>query len=708
MIRITVLPALLAGLVVLPVAAQQAPAKAPRDTTRRDTTQVLPTLSVTRTPEKLATVPAAVGVLTQNDLRRGQPTVGLDEALNNLPGVYVANRYNFSLDQRISIRGAGSRANFGSRGVKVLLDGVPQTLPDGQSQLTNVDFGALDRVEVLRGANSALYGNASGGVIAFSSEAAGLEPFSQRVRYTGGSFGLDKWQAFTSARSDKVSATLNVSRLTSTGFRQQSYTDSRLLNGIVTVQTDARSTLTFRVNLADAPFAQNPGALTFAELQVNPDSAAANNINRRADKAVTQQQLSATYKWADGSGTEFDVTAFWLWRDLDNPLATPPPGAGSPTLGTYVAIDRSVQGLRVSGARTLGQAANAPRATLGVDLQRQNDLRTNERAVRGVPNGAFILAQREKVTEIGPFAQIAWAPVAQVNVFASGRYDRIRFDVEDFFLTDGNNGGIRNLDSWNGSVGISADVRPEFTPYATIGTAFETPTTTELVNQPNGSGGFNTQLQPQKTRSYELGARGGWRKYVTYSVAVFQADVRDAIVQFREVGGRAFFTNAGRTRNRGVEFGASVSPVKEVRAFVSYTFADYKFRDYQIVNGTTTTNLAGNRLSGVPRHFTRLGLRTEPYKTVAIDVDHTISTGLFADDANTLFAGGWNSTNVRGSFSAVTRGLGIQPFVGVNNLFNRSYVSTVTINGAFNRVYEPAPLRNWYAGGEISFRLPVR
>ena len=136
------------------------------DSAARDSAQRLETIevTVTRTPEPLERVPAAVSVLGKTDIRRGQATLGLDESLNDLPGVYVANRYNFSLDQRLSIRGFGSRSSFGTRGVKILLDGVPQTLPDGQSQLTNVEFGSIGRIEVLRGSASSLYGNASGGM----------------------------------------------------------------------------------------------------------------------------------------------------------------------------------------------------------------------------------------------------------------------------------------------------------------------------------------------------------------------------------------------------------------------------------------------------------------------------------------------------------------------------------------------------------------
>src|SRR5918994_3073100 len=223
-------------------AAVTAGAKEPvrPDTTGRDTTQVrqLPELNVTvtRSSEPLQKVPYAVSVLNRDDLQRGQQTLGIDEALNNLPGVVVSNRYNFSLDQRISIRGFGSRSNFGVRGLKILLDGVPQTLPDGQSQLTNIDFADIERAEVLRGASSSLYGNASGGVISFLTERAAPGPFAQRIRVQGGSGdregdGFYKWQSWTSARSGSISGTLSVSQFKADGFRQHSAAEFRQLKG---------------------------------------------------------------------------------------------------------------------------------------------------------------------------------------------------------------------------------------------------------------------------------------------------------------------------------------------------------------------------------------------------------------------------------------------------------------------------------------------
>src|SRR5215204_2585935 len=285
------------GLMFLIPAVSRAQEPVKVDTVAQDTSRVrqLPELNVTvtRSTEPLQRVPYAVGVLDRDALQRGQQTIGIDEALNNLPGVVVINRYNFSLDQRISIRGFGSRSNFGVRGLKILLDGIPQTLPDGQSQLTNIDFADLDRAEVLKGASSSLYGNASGGVISFQTEGAAPGPFAQRVRVQGGSGERDgddfyKWQSWTSGRSGSVSGTLSVSQFKADGFRQHSAGEFRQLNAGADYAISGSTLARLRLSLADNPEAQNPGSLTLSEYLANPDSAAASNILRGADKDAQQ------------------------------------------------------------------------------------------------------------------------------------------------------------------------------------------------------------------------------------------------------------------------------------------------------------------------------------------------------------------------------------------------------------------------------------
>jgi iron complex outermembrane receptor protein len=686
------------------------------DSTRADTGRVttLPEISVTvtRTQEPVNRVPYAVGVLGKRELQRGRQTIGLDEALSNLPGVVVANRYNFSLDQRISIRGFGSRSNFGVRGLKVLLDGVPQTLPDGQSQLTNVEFGTIGRAEVLRGSSSALYGNASGGVISLESEPAAAGPFATRVRAEGGtgSQGNDdfyKWQSWTSGRYGNASGTLSVSQFKTDGYRQHSAAEIRQLNTGIDYTFSGTTIGTLRFSAADDPTAENPGALTLAEYLANPDSAAANNILRRADKDVQQQQLSLSLKHVDAAGNQLDVTVFGLLRNLDNPLAAPPPSGLGPTIGTYVHIDRAVGGARVTGSRPLGGGAHPLRLTVGADLQRMRDDRLNLRAAAGAPTDSVLIDQREKITEFGPFTQLLWSPDERWLVSGGVRYDWVRFDVTDHHLTDlVDNSGARTNSALSGSLGASWSASDRFIPYVNLSTSFETPTTTELVNRPNSSGGFNDELKPQRAVNYEVGARGRPFPAVSYSLALFLGRATDAIVQEEEVGGRAFFANAGRTHNDGAEVGLTVTPVDQLTLSGAYTYAHYRFADYKIVSGTTVDTLDGNRLPGVPEHYWRFGLRAGLPRGFYLDADHTISSSLVADDANTIFVDAWGAgvTNARLGWEGDVGSVRLAPFLGVNNLWDRQYVGSVTLNGVGGRVFEPAPRRVVYAGAEIGYR----
>ncbi len=675
------------------------------DTTGRDTTRVtrLPELevTVTRTAEPQSRVPFAVGVLDQRELRRGQQTVGIDEALNNLPGVFVANRYNYSLDQRISIRGFGSRSNFGVRGLKILLDGIPQTLPDGQSQLTNVEFADLDRAEVLRGASSSLYGNASGGVISFQTQRADPGPFGQRIRVQGGSGEREnddfyKWQSWTSARSGNASGTLSISQFKADGFRQHSAGEFRLLNAGLDYAFGGSTLGTVRLGLADNPEAQNPGALTLAEYLANPDSAAGNNILRGADKDVQQYQLALGMKHYDAASNEYEFNVFGLTRDLQNPLAAPVPG-GTPTQGTYVDIDRVVGGARGTMSRKLGADPTAPRLTAGADLQLMRDDRVNLVQDGGVPTGAVLLDQREKVMELGPFAQLQWSPQEPLLLSAGARYDWVRFSLADNFLADGDDSGERTMSAASGNIGGSWAFGDHLVPYVNISTAFETPTTTELVNQPDGSGGFNQDLGPQRAVNYEVGARGRPLPNLTFSIAVFLGRITDAIVQQQEVGGRAFFRNEGKTHNDGAEIGVTYSPIEAITLQGAYTRARYRF-----VGG----DFDGNRLPGVPDHFWRFGLRTSLAQGFFLDADQTIASSVPADDANTIIIDSWNAgvTNLRLGWEGSTGSLLLGPFIGVNNLWDRRYVGSVTLNGAGGRVIEPSPRRVIYVGAEIGYR----
>ena len=356
-----------------------------------------------------------MGVLDRREIQRGQQTVGIDEALNNLPGVVVANRYNYSLDQRISIRGFGSRSNFGVRGLKILLDGIPQTLPDGQSQLTNVDFADLDRAEVLRGASSSLYGNASGGVISLQTQGADPGPFAQKIRVQGGGGqrdgdGFYKWQSWTSARSGPASGTLSISQFKADGFRQHSAGEFRLLNAGLDYAFSGSTLGTFRLGLADNPEAAEPGGTDAGRVSRQPRFGRGQQHQPRRRQGRTAVPAGPGYEAL--RRREQRVRAQRLRTDAQS--AEPARRAGRPEARrprgpTWTSTASSAACAAACRASSAPQA-KSPRLTAGADLQLMRDDRVNLVQDAGVPTGTVLLDQREKVTELGPFAQVQWSP----------------------------------------------------------------------------------------------------------------------------------------------------------------------------------------------------------------------------------------------------------------------------------------------------------
>ena len=687
-----------------------------RDSSRTDSTRIQPLTTVTvrvmADQRALEKVPWAVGVVGTRELRRAQPTVNLDEALGSVPGVFVASRYNFATDSRISVRGAGARANFGLRGVKVFLDGVPQTLPDGQSQLTNVELGNIDRVEVLRGSTASLYGNGSAGVLSFSNDLRAPTPFAQTARVMAGSFGQRKVQLRTVGRAGNAIGALSLSRTTYDGFRQRSEAEFRQLNAAVDYALGADSRIELRAQVAEVPNAFNPGALTFAEYALRRDSASAANIRRGADRRVRQDQLSVSYHLgSEAQRTEFVATSWVSTRGVRNALSTAPPGTQTAVNGIYSTLERLFAGTRLSVRHTLGDAPTAPRVSAGVDVQQMRDVRVNQRATGGRPvavTDTIILNQFETVTGLAPFVQGQWEPTSRLLLSAGGRYDRLRFAVRDDFTGDGganggDNSGRRNLSAVSGHAGLTVTGWSMFAPYANLSTSFETPTTTELQVRPDRQGGFNPGLGPQRTLSAEIGARGTVTTLASWNVAMYRANVRNAIVQSRVLDGTAFFENAGRTRNSGIEAGASLRLGGIASVNAAYTWSNLKFADYRQTNGARVDTLDGKQLPGVPPQQLRIGLRSGSARGFTIDVDQTWTSALFADDLNRIRVPGWGTgvTNVRAAWTGAWSGYRLEPFVGLLNAQNNAYIGAVTVNGAFGRVLEPAPLRNWYFGVDI-------
>jgi iron complex outermembrane recepter protein len=656
------------------------------------------TVSVTRAAVPLTKIPNSIQTVDREQISRARPTWGLDEALASVPGVFVANRYNFSQDQRISIRGFGARSAFAVRGIKILVDGIPQTLPDGQGQLTNLELGEVDHIEVLRGSSSALFGNASGGVISIWTNPQDVEEVRADARFVAGRFGQrsgrtwNKWQTTTGVGVGGGSAQLTVSRLDYEGERDHSAADQRVLNARLNLLLATGWSLSVIAAVGDNPRADNPGSLTLAELRANRDTVPVLNLNRNAGKAVTQVQSGATLRRRMANGGEAAVTVFGLTRDLKNPITT-----------TYIDLNRLDYGARAT--------VTMHGVTAGFDFQRQRDNRKNFNYLNTPGDSAQrdsvrALDQLEHVTEIGPFVQSALEVSPSTTVTAGLRYDWVKFGVQDRLIfatptdTNPDDSGARLMHAFSGSLGIATNPATNLTVYGNIGSSFETPTTTELGNSPSGAGGFNALLVPQKAWNYEIGVRGSVGGRVGYTVALFQADVRDALIPYEIAAPRFYYRNAGSSRNRGVELSAGFALTPGIRFDVAWTYSDYRYRHYSFTTDTVVHTLDGRALPGIPRHWLTVVARAQPaaFRGAWVEVQQSYSSDYLVSDTLNTRTSPWWATNVRVGWEGTAGGMRLAPFVGINNAFNHPYVSSVVINAARDRFYEPAPGRNIYVG----------
>jgi iron complex outermembrane receptor protein len=680
-----------ASLTVSPAVAQDSLA-------RRLPPVVTVTRDVQRSPLDL---PYSITSLRPDSVNPGQTHTFVEQTLSLLPGVTVANRTNPSQDTRISIRGFGARSQFGARSIRILRDGMPLTLPDGQTPIDYLDLESVGRVEAIRGAASSLYGNASGGVIDLRSVDPPTVPLAGQFRSFRGSNGLQRYTGLFGGTSGPVSYLGNIGHTASDGFRD--YSHQKLTNAFVRGSTSVGKTQLALIGMGlDMPVAENPGALTRAQADAAPEQADAPSVTKKARKAVHQVQLGLSAIRPVLSSGELQGQVYGGTRTLFNPLTF-----------AVVGVDRKQSG---AGARfTLPVAPSGidNRISIGADAQWLNDARKNWANCNGVTavtatcpalgveKGSLSLDQRELVSSIGPYVRDE-LQMGIVRATAGVRADQVRFELQDHFLTDGrDDSGVRTLHAVSPMLGVAARLSPLHSIYGTLGSAFETPTTTELGNQEDGSAGLNRDLKPQYSSTYEVGAKGLAISRVQYDVALFDIEVRDELIPFQVPGGagRTYYRNAGRTRRRGAEMqlATDIGPLSLTSA---YSLSHFRFRDF--VNAGV--QYAGNAIPGIPENQFQMAATVHMSKAYAVAEVQTKSR-VQVNDANSpgAYAHGFELLNLRAGGTAVFGRPWLAPVVGVQNVFDRKYIGSVAVNAAgasiaATKFYEPAPRRTLYVG----------
>lgn len=630
--------------------------------------------------------PTAIGAVS-SDALIGDPQLALDEALVRLPGIYAQNRYNLNQGLRLSIRGFGSRASFGVRGIRVLLDDIPLTMPDGQTDLDALDLALVKNVEVLRGPASALYGNGAGGVLAVRTRDRPEGRYG-RVDLAGGELGERRWRGEAGIAGESFSGLVSLAHREVDTHRENMASES--LNGAARGSFSlATGQVSFILQTLDID-AEDAGGLTRAERDRDSTLANPNALRFAAGESIEQQRGGVSWSGALAENTDLRLRSWFGQRDFANRL----PFAN----GGQTTFDRRYGGLgaQLDHRRRWGGVDHV--FSVGADVETQRDDRRRFNNAEGGVRGDLTLDQAERARGFGVFAQDQ-IDVGERGLLSLGlRHDRIRLSVGDRFLTDGDDSGDRDFDKTSLNLGVGLRLAPRSLLYARYGTGFETPTNSELAN-PAG-GGFNPALGPAEARNLELGFKFD-SELLRAELVGYSIRNDDELVRFEldDQPGRSFFRNAGSTEREGLEASLVWQALSRLSVSVAYSLNDFQFRDYRV----GSNDFSGNAIPGIPAQqlFTELTWRPQPAwvaRLQAIALDR-----VYANDANTERVAGYVVANARLAWEGRVGGNRVTPYLALNNLFDIDTTDNLRVNAAFGRFYEPAAGRTVVGGLSVVF-----
>ncbi|SFC06597.1 iron complex outermembrane recepter protein [Marinospirillum celere] len=650
----------------------------------------LPPLTVTAAglERELKDTAAAISYLDSTQLQSGRQQLQLDESLNRVPGTFFQNRYNFAQNLRLSIRGFGARAPFGIRGLHLRVDGFPETLPDGQSQVDTIDLQSLTEAEVLRGPSSALYGNAAGGVVLLRTR-DGSEDIEMEARGQVGSDDFYRIGALAGGQNGRWTGHVSGWQMRYQGYREQSQTEKRLINTQANYWLAEDRNLRLVFTALDQPLGQDPAGLTRQQARENPGQASANALALNAGQEVQQQRLGLEYSDRHNLTGELRLQVFYSHRDFQQQLPFPGP--------SLIEFERHFYGL--GGNYRDSFVLNQQRLpwVVGVELLQQSD----DRQRYSVNPDAEVTGQSqdalETATSLGVYGEIDWPLTSALTLTLGGRYDQLDMEIEDRFTPEGQASGKQSFDEFSTTLGLSLSLNPDHQLYARLGTSFESPTFTEFYDPNEPEAGFDPQLKPQQALNLETGLKGAFNPSSQYQLAVFQVTTDDEIIKIASDPDR--FANAGKTRRLGLEASLDYNFNKQLVTRLAYTWSDFRFRRFEDEEGN---NLNNKRLPGLPEHqlFAELAWR-ETSGFFAI-VDSLLISEVYADNQNSRQVSGYGLVNSRLGSRQQLQHLRVDTYIGINNLFNRDYPANLRINSGDNYL-EPGPGRHFYAGINLRY-----
>ena len=689
-------------------------------------------VTATRVQQNSFDLPVSIDVVQQENLD-GQLGMTLSESLIRIPGITAQNRTQMAQDPQISTRGFGARSTFGVRGIRVYVDGIPMSTPDGIANPGNVDIGTLSSIEVMRGPFSSLYGSSSGGVINLITKEA---PKNTEVGggILGGSYGTDKEFGYATGTVDNVEYLVNYSKFSSDGYRDHSENskDQATIKLKTTFANDTKVSVLF--NWMDQT-ANDPGGLTAAEVAANPKQASGNNLsqNARVKRDNTQAGINIEHAIND-SNTLNLITNVGNRSNLQylySAAFATQASVGNPN-GRASAIDRDFWGADLRWTNK-GNFLDKPyQLSAGLAYGSQNDHRTDDMANGGImsvpPLGTptkYQLRDEKNISyNFDQYIQGQWSVLSNVDLHAGVRHTDVTFKVEDNLVgvVDSTNATTLKLTSKfaDGSgkishqdttpvVGAVWKINPTFNVYANVGKGFETPTFIEMAYTDTSGNGPNLGLKPSTSDNYEVGTKFFVGDNTRASISAFKIKTENEIVSASATSAYATYTNAGKTERNGVELSIDSALPNNFKVYGAYTYLDAQFKSAfntsYTTNVTTTSHiLAGNKISGTYKDqlygelswkYPQLGFSTA--------VEARLNSFVYANDTNLDKAAGYGVVNLRAAFDQKIDHWRLTEFVRVENIADKNYIGSVKNNDTSSRFYEPSAGRNWIAGVNASY-----
>jgi iron complex outermembrane receptor protein len=660
------------------------------------------TVSATRSAERLFDVPASANVVDGATIRDGQPAINLSESLVRVPGVFAANRNNYAQDLQLSSRGFGARAAFGVRGVRLYQDDIPATMPDGQGQTGSFSLLSAQRIEVLRGPFSTLYGNASGGVVSIYTESGTPDPVVN-LTASAGSYGTWIEGIKATGIAGGVGYVAAFSNFDTDGYREHSEAKRQIANAKITFSPTDSTHVTVVGSSQYQPQTQDPLGLTYAQWQADPRQADPAAVLFNTNKTINQVQGGVAVDQKINAETSVRLTGYAGNRTVRQYLALT--GVAPTSSGGVVDLDSGYAGV---GLRLLwnGSLLGRPLTfNVGADTDRQDQTRLGY-----VNNFGAMGAQRRNeddvVSDVDVYAEAQWSVLPELALTLGVRSSRVKYVSTDNYIIPGVNpddSGARNYRNTSPIAAAMWHVTDALNLYLSYGQGFETPTFAEIAYRPVGAG-LNLDLNPATSKMVELGAKWLPTPEQRVNVALFAAQTSQEIVTNTATGGRTTYRNADQTRRRGVEAEWDGNLGHGVTAHANYTWLLAEFADPYVSGLPPVVTPAGARLPGVPpqQFYGEVVWTPGGYFGFSLAGEVEYVGRIYANDVNSAFAPAYTLGNVRVGFAQDSGRFRFTEYARLNNIANVNYVGSVIVGDTNGRYYEPSPGRNWYAGVSVS------